>query len=122
MIVHFIIPLKTVSESNVKEHWSKSAKRHKAQKQMIKYWFLQESVPKYLPVVVTMTRLSPRFLDDDNLQTAFKYVRDAIAEYFIPGLAVGRADDDPRITWKYSQEKSTAQGMSLLLDYPPSEL
>ena len=105
MITTISIPLHTVSEMNIKEHWAKSHSRHKEQKKMIFLSLHCYEIPRTLPVTITMTRLSSRFLDDDNLQGAFKYVRDAIAEHFIPGLAVGRADDDKRITWKYSQRK-----------------
>ena len=115
---YLIIPMVTVSESNKREHWHKAAKRHKIQKQTVLFELMAYRIPKSLPVEITMTRLSPRQLDDDNLTAAFKYIRDAIAEYFIPGLAVGRADNDPGFTWKYTQEKSTAKGIGLEFLYP----
>jgi len=60
--------------------------------------------PGLLPCTVHLIRIG-RKLDSDNLQGAFKYIRDAIAELLVPGLATGRADDDERITWEYAQEK-----------------
>jgi hypothetical protein len=36
---------------------------------------------------------------------SFKWIVDAVAEYINPGMKVGRADDDERIEWAYSQEK-----------------
>lgn len=63
-----------------------------------------ESVPP-LPVVVTLTRAAPRSLDDDNLAYAFKAVRDGVAD----GLGV--RDNDPRVSWRYAQQK-TARGVA----------
>lgn len=45
-------------------------------------------------VVVTLTRQSPRALDDDNLASAFKAVRDGVAD------ALGIDDRDPRVRWR----------------------
>jgi hypothetical protein len=48
--------------------------------------------------------MSPRKLDTDNLQGAFKWIRDEVANQLVPGKQPGRADDDPRISWEYDQE------------------
>lgn len=109
MLIEFDVPLHTISEMNLKEHWARSAARHKNQKKAITLILKVNSVPKDLPVTITMTRCMSRMLDDDNLRGAFKWIRDALAEWFCPGLAAGRADDDKRITWKYSQEKCTSK-------------
>lgn len=106
----FIPGLITVSEANSREHWRKAHARRKNQKHMLVISLFVSQVPRDLPVTITLIRVSSRFLDDDNLQSAFKYIRDAIADYFIPGLLPGRADSDPRINWKYSQEKSKEKG------------
>ncbi len=106
MIKSFTIPVQVISEANIREHWRKAHKRHKDQKFIVRMEFLNQKIPQRLPVTITMTRLSPRNLDSDNLQAAFKYVRDAISEHFITDKAPGRADDDPRFTWLYEQKKS----------------
>lgn len=115
------IPLKIVSEANLREHWRISYKRHKDQKNVVSFELIVRYVPRKLPVTVTLTRVSPRTLDDDNLLTSLKYIRDAIAEYFVPGLQPGRADNDNRITWKYSQDKSVHKGVRLTFDYPDDD-
>jgi hypothetical protein len=54
------------------------------------------------PVCITLTRISPCELDDDNLGTAFKRIRDGICE------ALGFRDDKNRegyLQWHYAQEK-----------------
>ncbi len=48
---------------------------------------------------------------------AFKYVADAIADQLIPGLRPGMADDDPRITWEYAQEKAKKLGVRIEITY-----
>ncbi len=109
MLIEFDVPLHTVSEMNIKEHWARSAARHKNQKKFITLMLRHHKIPQDLPVTITMTRCMSRMLDDDNLRGAFKWIRDAIADYFLPGLQAGRADDDQRITWAYSQEKCTSK-------------
>jgi hypothetical protein len=57
--------------------------------------------PPVGPWVVTVVRLGPRELDaHDNLGTSAKGVVDEIAAWL--GL---RGDNDPRVTWRYAQEK-----------------
>lgn len=111
----WILPVYTVSEANLSEHWSKSSKRHKTQKTLIHFWF-QNAKPKiFLPCIIKLTRISPRFLDDDNLTIAFKWIRDAIAENIFPGKAAGRADDSKLIKWQYDQIKGNPQSIKIEL-------
>ena len=52
-----------------------------------------------LPCVVEIIRVGKRTLDGDNLQNASKGLRDGIA------ARLGVDDADPRVEWKYSQQK-----------------
>ncbi|HXB28079.1 MAG TPA: hypothetical protein VNV25_25340 [Gemmatimonadaceae bacterium] len=52
-----------------------------------------------LPVRVTLTRVAPRQLDDDNNQGACKNVRDGIAD------ALGVDDRTPLVIWVYEQRR-----------------
>jgi len=84
-----------------------------------------------LPCIVTMTRISPRFLDEeDNLRMAFKWIKDEISECIFPEKRKsyvttkgkirhikGRADSDARITWKYAQEKSPTQEIRIEFEW-----
>lgn len=92
------LPIKTVGGLNAREHWRKRAKRVRAERIAANFGIRSPKMPS-LPVVVTMTRLSAGKLDDDNLQGACKAVRDGIAD------AYGIPDNDPRITWRYNQER-----------------
>lgn len=109
LVKEWMLDLGVVSELNTMDHWTKKHIRHRRQKTCIKWEFLTNSPKATLPCVVEMCRMFPRKFDDDNLQGAFKYIRDAIADGLIPGKKAGMADSDPRIKWVYSQEKSSAQ-------------
>lgn len=49
------------------------------------------------PITVTLTRVAPRRLDDDNLTGAFKAVRDGVADW------LGVDDGDPCLRWVTTQ-------------------
>lgn len=53
----------------------------------------------FLPAVITITRVGPRTLDDDNLAISCKYVRDTIA------ARIGVDDGSYLYTWQYRQRK-----------------
>ena len=105
-IVSWQLPIKTASEANSSEHWTKKAKRHKIQKNWVKWAYHSDKPRIQIPCTVVLTRIAPRALDShDNLPTSLKYLADGVAECLIPGKAVGRADDCKEITWEYRQEK-----------------
>lgn len=96
-MIAFLIPIKAPSTPNLREHWSARAKRAAAQKRAARV-----CCPKWTDgpaLVVSLTRVSPRELDDDNLAGAMKSIRDAIATWL-------RIDDgSPLVEWKYKQDK-----------------
>jgi hypothetical protein len=99
------IPLKLTSEANCNEPWYIKNKRHKAQRAAVA-WKMREIGEKIsLPCTVKLIRASPRKYDSDNLQSAFKYIRDQIANELIPGKRSGMTDSDPRIKWEYDSLK-----------------
>jgi hypothetical protein len=63
-----------------------------------------------LPLVVTLTRLSPGELDDDNLRPALKSVRDGVAD------ALDVDDRDKRVRWEYYQRKQKAWGVEIRIE------
>jgi len=107
--VQIRLPLRLVSEANNTEHWTKKRKRKLQQQKMIGYLLNSQEKPPYFPVLVTLTRIAPRELDGDNLQMAFKSIRDALAGWLFPGKAPGQADSDKRIFWVYTQEKGQSK-------------
>ncbi len=93
------IPLRTVSALNAREHWSARARRVKAERSATAWILLACKMPA-LPCTVTMTRIGPTVgLDDDNLTSSMKGVRDQIAEW------LGIDDRDPRVTWRCLQRR-----------------
>ena len=69
MKIEFTIPLTKnliVSEGNRSwEHWSKKSKRHKSQHFLIEC-FMNQQPDVILPCLITLTRIAPRMLDEDD--------------------------------------------------------
>lgn len=98
-MIHLMVPVRTVSESNVREHWGKRHQRACAQRfaafVMVRSAALGRAVAR-----IELTRLAPRRLDDDNLRGALKAVRDGVAD------ALGIDDGDAAVEWEYAQERA----------------
>jgi hypothetical protein len=92
-------PMKLDAHTNARGHWRTRKKQVDREKQTTSWLLRAIDIPS-LPVVVTFTRWSSRDLDDDNLPSAFKYVRDTIAAHY-------GTDDSTRapITWRYQQRR-----------------
>jgi hypothetical protein len=102
------VPVKIESLANKREHWTATAKRKKAQRECALLaltvanrgrTFDAPMHQEALPMTITLTRIGPRQLDDDNLAGGFKHVRDGVADW------LGIDDGDKRLTWKYEQRK-----------------
>jgi hypothetical protein len=89
------------SGANLREHALARARRARDHRQL-GFLLVASNDPPALPVTVTLVRVAPRPLDDDNLAFAFKSVRDGVADAF------GIRDDDARIRFEYRQEKGAA--------------
>lgn len=100
-MIDITLPIRTVSEANVREHWAKRASR--AKQQRLTCWAELKAVdhgPRLLGrVAVTLTRIAPRALDDDNLRGALKACRDGVADW------LGVDDRHPCVQWAYGQAK-----------------
>ena len=105
----FLVPIKTVSALNVREHWAVRARRVKSERNAVYVSALAaratlnlNGAPRLavdLPVTVTLTRISHRKLDGhDNLAASMKGCVDEVAALL--GL---KSDDDDRVTWVYRQ-------------------
>jgi hypothetical protein len=100
-MMHFEAPIRLLSEPNQRQCWQAKAARVASQRGAV--LLLCRTTfgphPPSLPVVLTLTRIAPRELDDDNLRGALKGVRDGIADYLETN------DRNPGITWEYEQTK-----------------
>ncbi len=101
------LPLRTISEANAsqREHWASKHKRHKYQRGQTRLILRAEwgtlMTNWQTPATITLTRIAPRSLDDDNLISSMKHIRDSVADW------MGTQDNDPLLTWKYAQERGT---------------
>lgn len=106
--VTVLLPLRLPSVANLREHWSKRARRAK-QHRMAAF-----AVPRSpLPCTVLLTRVGPRALDDDNLRSACKALRDGIAD------RLGVKDNDPRIKWEYEQDTGRGKPYGVRIEIKP---
>jgi hypothetical protein len=119
-----LIPLKIVSAANVREHWAIKHRRDKMQKNTVLAYLNRYNGMVNLPCKIKLTRVSPRKLDDDNLQYAFKAIRDAVCSFIIPGLAPGRADDDERLQIEYVQNSDGPgiNGFRVSIEYEQEDI
>lgn len=95
----FDAPIRTISEANNRDHWRVKSKRR--QEQQLAMGLLLNNALRgrsvELPCTVKLTRVGPKTLDDDNLQSSFKACRDQIAR------RLGVDDGDKRIKFEYDQ-------------------
>lgn len=103
MLLETLIPLKTVSETNVREHWTARHRRRSQIRRAVAFILRPMIGETSLPCIVRITRLAPsNGLDDDNLVSACKPVRDGVAD------ALGVDDRTAAIRWQYSQARGKA--------------
>jgi len=111
--VRVTLPLHTVSEANARGHWSGKAKRARIARSLVALVLpLHRRIILPPPWLVTLIRISPSSgLDDDNLRSALKAVRDQVAdELGLPN------DSDPRM-WAYDQRRGSRKDLTLVRGY-----
>ena len=107
------IPIKTVSEANMREHWGVKHGRQILQSNAVAYGlfpYRTEIAEFKLPLAISFTRIGKRELDSDNLQSAFKKIRDKVAAI----LSVN--DGDKQIKWDYQQEKGSRYAIRIKVE------
>jgi hypothetical protein len=81
-------------------HWAAKARLVKTQRQKTRNALAAAGGSfgvEVLPVTVVLTRVAPRRLDGDNLQSGFKAVRDGVADW------LGVDDGSSLVDWQYCQ-------------------
>ncbi|GLQ96452.1 hypothetical protein [Dyella mobilis] len=97
-VITLELPIRTGAGLNDRLHWAARAAKVKLQRQQVGL-VVKSKRPLPFPAVITLTRLSPGTLDDDNLLGALKAIRDGVADAFqLP-------DNHCGLTWCYGQEK-----------------
>lgn len=104
------IPIETKVSLNSRGHWAPKAKRIALERQAVALAFKSRGARSDLGVakgcntegkwVVTLTRVAPRALDDDNLVGRLKSVRDEVAK--VLGIDDRRVD---LLRFEYAQRK-----------------
>lgn len=125
-VIIFKLPIRLKSEANCSEHWALKSRRHRAQQLLTRLAYKRSVDAVNFPCEIRLTRCSAREFDDDNLQTAFKYIRDELSECIFPEKAIsktgkkikGRADSDKRLVWRYDQQKSKEAYVKIEISYP----
>jgi hypothetical protein len=95
-----MLPLRIISEANARDHWFKTAERKRQHRRTALLMLRASPRPDTdETITITLTRIAPRVLDDDNLASGFKAVRDGVADW------LGINDGSPRLAWRYAQRK-----------------
>ncbi len=101
-LLAFIVPVRTVSETNMREHWSRRHRRASHQRFVARCVAGHDWRQRWDACTVHLTRIAPRRLDAGNNAASMKAVQDGICD------ALGIDDGDPRIGWEYHQRKAMA--------------
>lgn len=89
--------MKVVSMANMRMHWAVKARLVKSQRQKAFNALASVAAPPAPPCTIVLTRVAPRALDGDNLQSGFKAVRDGVADW------LGVDDGNKLLDWQYKQ-------------------
>lgn len=95
------MPIRLVSEANMREHWFVKNKRKKQQQAIVQACWISEGMNRVewrFPLKITFTRIGARRMDSDNLAGSGKAVRDELAKLL--GVNDG---DETKVTWHYQQ-------------------
>lgn len=108
--VTFDIPVEVLSEANRRECWQSKYRRFKKQRERVRVFAHEYRwlVAMECRIHITLIRIKgprQRDFDDDNLRSAFKSVRDGIAD------VLGIDDGSNRLLWEYRQEKGEKAGV-----------
>ena len=108
------LPIETPNPVNGShQHWRAVSARRKKQRKTARL-LTPARWASMLPARILLVRLSAGTLDDDNLRPALKSVRDGVAD------RLGIADNDPRVTWDYAQERCKRGQTSVRVECYPS--
>jgi hypothetical protein len=116
--VSLTLPIRTVSELNSSDHWTKKHKRHKNQQKIVALALnpVKHHIP--IPCNIHLVRYAPGKLNKhDNLPASMKYIVDSCCAIITGDFRPGRADDDERITFTYDQVKHESYGVKILFTF-----
>lgn len=104
--------LRIVSESNVREHWSKKNRRANGskskktptlgQRPTVRFVLQTKATKPAFPCVIRLVRIAPRKLDQGNIAAAMKHVQDGCADW----IGIDDRRDD-LVKYEYMQEQAS---------------
>lgn len=97
MRLEFEVPIKASTSQNARMHWAQLARVRKSEKAAVAYRFHPRGMKPFL--IITLTRIAPSAMDDDNLAGVLKGIRDGVA------ARLGIDDGSPLVRWLYRQER-----------------
>lgn len=117
------IQFRTAAWANARGHWRAQSGRKKSEREAaFAIWSMLSRPRRELldakNTTLLFVRYSPRVLDDDNLPTAFKYIRDELVRL------MGYVDDSHRcgLTFAYDQVKRKNYGVKVQLVFKQPDL
>ncbi len=135
MTIEFTVPHLRIESANtlMNKHWAARKAVKDAQRDLV-YWAYRQSLADgalpgsataarwmlYVakPLTITLTRIAPRELDGhDNLRLGFKVTVDMLTE-----LIGAKSDADPRLTWRYAQERGKPKEYSVRICIESSDV
>ena len=112
------VPVETVSELNRRDHWSKKYRRAKQQKEITTLFLRASRFDKSelkSPFVVRMTRVAPgQIKDSDNLASATKAIRDAVANFL--GVDDSDLSEVSDVSWIVRQERGPSYALRIEIE------
>jgi hypothetical protein len=111
MIVTSQFAMRLDAPGNLREPWRARARRVQRERSLTR-WILGTRIKAWLPVTVTLIRVGKGKLDGDNLQGAFKSVRDGVAD------ALGVKDNHPQVVWVYEQLRGPEYKVRIEIERP----
>jgi hypothetical protein len=113
--MRLVLPIRVRSEGNAREPWPLVAKRKHEQRGIVKLRLTaalraRRDAPIGAPYRITLTRIGKRRMDTDNVQFAFKAIRDQVAE------CLGIDDGDPAHAWEYAQRVGNAYAVEVMIE------
>lgn len=113
-MISFVVPVRTRAEGNNREHWRRVWSRRKEHRTSARLLGRAASEPPTTyPLVVRMTRVGKRRMDDDNLMGALKGLRDGIADWL--GVDDGRTD---LVRYEYAQRIGKTYAVEVVVLLP----
>ena len=108
-----VIPIRLAAGPNSRLHWARRARVAKRERRAAWLATTGWRLPADGGAAVTLVRLAPRRLDDDNLRGVLKAVRDGVAD------RLGIDDRDIRVRWRYAQESGGPGFYGVRLEITP---